>query len=177
MSVRDRAEAVAARVVEGDNYRDLVAEEFLTLTDEERHDLALNHFGEQVRKALRRHTNAAEEMIEASAARRESANPMARKAAERLRAKIRIAVDDYVHLLRMEWTEEILSAPFALPDGSVVTWGSATAAQHEQRYEMFKNNADMNARGAARHRAAIEALRVGGHQTLRELTGQTGRAA
>jgi hypothetical protein len=64
----------------------------------------------------------------------------------------------YAAELRIEWTAELLASPFALPDGTRVTWGEASLAQHQERVEMFEANVAANVEGAARHRRAIDAL-------------------
>lgn len=72
--------------------------------------------------------------------------------------------EDLSTQMRMQWTEDLLGTPFALPGGDRVTWGSATVAQHRERVEMFKGQVAAGTEGAARHLAAIrdiETLGVG----------------
>jgi hypothetical protein len=82
---------------------------------------------------------------------------------------LRDLTDAWVRDLRMEWTEELLSSAFALPDGTLTTWGAATVADHEARRDMFTANAQANVEGAARHDAAIRELQDAGVSTLNEL--------
>lgn len=81
-------------------------------------------------------------------------------------------ISDYGDRLRIEWTAELLSTSFGLPDGSVTTWGDATAEQHQERLEMYAGQAKAGIEGAARHQKAIEDLRRGGAETLNALTAQ-----
>ena len=67
-------------------------------------------------------------------------------------------VDRYTDELKMEWTEELLSSTFALADGSLVSWGSATVDQHEARRDLLLANASGNLSSAARHEAALRLL-------------------
>lgn len=67
-------------------------------------------------------------------------------------------LNDYKAQLRIEWTAELLSSTFGVGDGTLVTWGEATADQHRDRLEMFKSNAIANIEGAARHEAALDTL-------------------
>jgi hypothetical protein len=70
---------------------------------------------------------------------------------------------------KMQWTQELLNTIFSTTDGSRVTWGNATIAQHQDRIVMFEQNAAINLEGASRHVAAIEALREAGVSCLNEL--------
>lgn len=76
--------------------------------------------------------------------------------------------EDLSAQMRMQWTEELLATPFALPNGDRVTWGSATVAQHEERVEMFKGQVTAGAEGAARHMAAIRDIEALGARCLAE---------
>lgn len=76
----------------------------------------------------------------------------------------------YTEEMRVQWTDELLNSQFSLPDGTPVTWGTATADQHEARYEMFKNNAMSNLEGAARHKQALDELRQTGAANLIQAT-------
>lgn len=75
----------------------------------------------------------------------------------------------YTDEMRVQWTDELLNSQFNLPDGTSVTWGTATRDQHEARYEMFKTNAMANLEGAARHKKAIDDLNASGVSTLFDL--------
>lgn len=78
------------------------------------------------------------------------------------------ALDRYTEDLKIEWTAELLSSSFALRDGTVVTWGEATADQHRERRKMFLTNAHVNMEGAARHEVAINELEKHGADRLIE---------
>lgn len=58
----------------------------------------------------------------------------------------------------VEWTKEILETDFALHDGTRVTWGAATAEQHQARIAMLYGHATASAEAAARHDAALQTL-------------------
>lgn len=88
-----------------------------------------------------------------------------------LSANIQRAIDRFTEELRMKWTAELLDSTFALRDGTVIAWGDATIDHHEERRQMFKDNARANIEGAARHEAALQELRASGAATLRELVG------
>lgn len=75
----------------------------------------------------------------------------------------------YKNEIKAEWTEELLSQSIHMPDGTETTWGDASMAQHELRMDMFMKNATANIEGAARHKKAIEDLRLSGRSTLSEL--------
>jgi hypothetical protein len=100
-----------------------------------------------------------------------------RESDERFRAELRAIQQRYAAELRMEWTEELLSSGFALPNGEVVTWGEATVAEHRQRAAMFEANAEGNLRGAARHRHAVETLESAGVSCLQELVSMDADAS
>lgn len=78
-------------------------------------------------------------------------------------------IKQYSEELRMEWTLELLSSPFALADGTLVTWGEATVEHHAERVELFQRNAAANLEGAARHQAALRDLGAAGAACLNEL--------
>ena len=84
-------------------------------------------------------------------------------------AACRRLLDRYTEDLKMKWTAELLDSTFALRDGTVVTWGEATVEQHEDRRQMFLDNAHANMEGAARHEVAVRELRESGAATLREM--------
>lgn len=77
-------------------------------------------------------------------------------------------IEAYADRIRIEWTQELLDAGFALPSGEIVTWGEATVAQHRQRAAMFTANAEANAQGAARHLKAVEVLTTSNAACLRD---------
>lgn len=55
--------------------------------------------------------------------------------------------------LEVDWPE-LFDETFALPDGSRVTWGEATAAEHEARASSLEVMAAGDLEAAAMHRAA-----------------------
>lgn len=81
-------------------------------------------------------------------------------------------LDSYRDSLRMEWTEELRQSTFALRDGTLVTWGAASRAHHEERVAIFRANAEANLEGAARHMAAIDTLESTGADCLDEAVGR-----
>lgn len=68
--------------------------------------------------------------------------------------------------LYVQWTDELLSAEIAMPDGSRTTWGLATIEQHQVRRDRFASNAMANMECAARHAQAIDALTTSGAPNL-----------
>lgn len=70
---------------------------------------------------------------------------------------------------RLEVTEELMDALFALGDGTKVSWGDATIEQHRQRLAMLHGNLDGLAETAGRHARAIEMLEESGAHTLRQI--------
>jgi hypothetical protein len=69
------------------------------------------------------------------------------------------SVKAYEDGLKMRWTAELLGSAFALGDGSIVTWGEATERDHYERMAMFVDTSANAIEGAARHKAAIAAIR------------------
>jgi hypothetical protein len=89
-----------------------------------------------------------------------------------LRARrVRELIDEVAEETRLETTRELLSTIFALGDGSQVTWGDATAEQHEQRIEMLTRNAAGVVETAARHAAAVRMIRESGVTCLAQVEG------
>lgn len=109
----------------------------------------------------RRVRRSTEEAAEAEEAR---ANAFANMA-----ARVGVLVSDYVESARIQWTQDLLDSPFSLADGTQVLWGDATVDQHRERLAIFTRNAAANIEGAARHKAALEALSTTGAPTLREM--------
>ena len=87
------------------------------------------------------------------------------KAEERKQKEIRAIKQEAI----MEWTEELLQSSLALPDGTIITWGSATRNDHEARIEMLHVNVMANAEAIRRHEAAVIALVSSGKKTLNGL--------
>lgn len=71
---------------------------------------------------------------------------------------------------KLEWTEEILNTEIPLPDGTVVKFRDATAAQHHHRAQTHRRNTMLNMEAAVRHEKAIEAIAAAGARTLGEAT-------
>lgn len=69
----------------------------------------------------------------------------------------------------VRWVRELLDSEFSLPDGSRVTWGTATIDDHLERIEMLHKNAVANLEAVTRHEAAVRALTGAGASTLSEL--------
>lgn len=84
-------------------------------------------------------------------------------------ARLEKAITDYAVEMHMQWTTDLLSSPFALSDGTLITWGEATVEHHRERVEMFQRNAVANMEGAARHEAALRDLTSAGATTLNDL--------
>ena len=83
--------------------------------------------------------------------------------------KIGEIIADTTARMRMEWTNELLAQSFRMPDGTKVTWGSATVEQHQERLEMLQRNAKANIEAAARHNKAIVDITHCGVDTLAAL--------
>jgi len=117
----------------------------------------------------RQQAEAQREVVEAHRRRRLLEEAAAEERVDEAMRRVKEAEEAWKQALRMEWTRELLGAAFALRDGTIVTWGSATVAQHEDRIAMFTDNAVANIEGAARHQAAITELREKGLLCLNEL--------
>lgn len=79
-------------------------------------------------------------------------------AREESNRRIQQAFDDYKQELRMEWTKELLDSKFALPDGTMVTWGEATLEHHNLRIAMLSQNVEGNLQAIKRHEEAIRSI-------------------
>lgn len=88
---------------------------------------------------------------------------------QRLNLRLRDIISDFESALRVTWDRELLDSEFALPDGSVTTWGEATVPQHQERCDMHTRNAQSGIEGAARHQRAIKDLTITSTATLNEL--------
>jgi hypothetical protein len=71
---------------------------------------------------------------------------------------LRALLSEYKAMVRLELTEELLASPFALGDGTSVTWGEATKEQHEIRIALLTKSAVGTLETAARHGAAIRMI-------------------
>jgi len=56
------------------------------------------------------------------------------------------------------WASDLITLSFSLADGSRVTWGDATIAQHRARRLMLSTHAAAELASATRHEAAIKAI-------------------
>lgn len=83
---------------------------------------------------------------------------------------IQDSLELYAAEMQIQWTRELLGSEFALADGTHVTWGSATVAQHEARQQMLTRNAAANAEAASRHARAVSDIRACGAECLNEIT-------
>lgn len=99
------------------------------------------------------------------------------KHAARLLERLGKTLTDYAAGLRIEWTAQLLASPFALPDGTQVTWGAATIDQHRLRVAMFSATALASLEGAGRHERAVCELQAAGVGTLAELVAVQSREA
>lgn len=160
-------------------------------TEEEMRDAAALFLSREASADVRTRTLQAERAAELAAPKptreeaararqeRESERMVARREREQrsneyysgLVARLMPIINEHTERLRLQWTEELLASPFALPDGTVVVWGEATEAQHRQRLDMFMANAAANVEGASRHQQALEALSASGARTLNEFVG------
>jgi len=108
-----------------------------------------------------------------SPAQRQEAQEATQASDALLMVTLKSIIGDYAAQLRLEWTDELLATSFALPDGTHVTWGSATIADHQLRYEMFAQQAETSTEGAARHLHAVNALEAAERTCLNSLVSET----
>jgi len=80
-------------------------------------------------------------------------------------AAAREAATSFAARLEVDWPA-LFDKVFALPDGSRVTWGAATGAQHEARAAMLEIMAAGDIETAALHRAAVAEIARNGGDTL-----------
>lgn len=64
---------------------------------------------------------------------------------------------------------DLLDTAFRLPDGTEVTWGDASAEQHELSADALIHSSASSIEGAARHQRAAEEIRAAQSNTLRDL--------
>lgn len=114
------------------------------------------------------------ELCQAARVREQASEQRIQILQDRLRGQLNDSLERYAAELRIEWTAELLSTGFALPDGRMVLWGEATVQDHEQRAAMLTRNVVANAEAAARHRRAVAELKAAGASTLRALTDEAG---
>jgi len=84
-------------------------------------------------------------------------------------ARVGRIVDQFAGELHEGWSATILAGEFSLPDGTRVTWGNATRAQHEARAAQLESQATGELETAAIHRSAIKDLSAADVGTLAEL--------
>ena len=89
----------------------------------------------------------------------------------RLNSKVRSLVAEIERDLHEEWTAELLLGAFSLPDGTRVTWGTATVTQHEARAQQLESMASGDLRTASIHRAAVKDIREAGAISLSGAVG------
>lgn len=151
--------------------RDLARAYILDAVKAARRDLALRREQEAQQERMRKieEDNQRPEVIEERRRREEKHEKAMQEINDRMWASVRAATDKYAAQLKMEWTEELLTTGFALGDGRIVTWGTATIADHQQRIDMLERNAVGNLEAAGRHRAAMEEIAQNGATTLADL--------
>lgn len=69
----------------------------------------------------------------------------------------------------LELTSELLESSFSLGGGTCVTWGEATAEQHQRRFDLLLGQASGNVQSAQRHQAAVAMLQRHKVSTLNEV--------
>jgi hypothetical protein len=74
------------------------------------------------------------------------------------------AVKQYI-----QWTKDLLDSSFFLPDGTEVTWGDATKAQHNLYIGMLKSQRAGLDKNIDLHELAVADIDEGGTSSLREL--------
>lgn len=104
-----------------------------------------------------------------SAARVTERSALQRAAAdEKLHASLRKTVETLAASMHVAWTQDLLAGEFTVGGGQVVTWGAATAEQHERRASKLERLAAGDLTTAAMHRAAINTISAAGVGTLAE---------
>jgi hypothetical protein len=88
--------------------------------------------------------------------------------ATKLWGDIHQAMADYESSIKVKWAEELLDTGFALPDGTLTTWGDATVEQHNSRIRMLNDQARASTENAARHLKAVNTIGEAGAANLRE---------
>lgn len=68
----------------------------------------------------------------------------------------------------LELSSELLQSGFALGDGTKVTWGEASAVQHQQRFELLMGQSSGGLRAAQRHQAAVKLMQLRNVSSLNE---------
>lgn len=79
---------------------------------------------------------------------------------EKLRAKVRVMVDQLAADLRTEWDAALLLSFFSLPDGTRVQWLTATVPQHEARVKQLESLAAGDLHTASIHRRAVSDIQA-----------------
>ena len=65
--------------------------------------------------------------------------------------------------------DDLLDTTFRLPDGTEVTWGDASAEQHESSAESLIHSSASSLENAARHQQAAADIRAANSSSLRDL--------
>ncbi len=172
-----------------DEPSDIAAERFVAgLDDDQRQGLLLRFVKDEIASIRRDDALRAERRAQRNpnAAResRERKEWLAARAAERIArgygadvwGGLAMAMDGLREAVRLEVTSELLATSFALPDGRLVTWGTAIVSDHEARRDALLGHALATAETGLRHQRAIEMLLESGAQTLGDLDA-TRRAA
>lgn len=80
-----------------------------------------------------------------------------------------MAIGEFQKSIRLEVTAELLRTGFALPDGRLVTWGTATVDEHRIRMDMLVKQGIGTLETAYRHRVAIGMLDDSGAGCLSDM--------
>lgn len=85
-------------------------------------------------------------------------------------ATVDALLEEFRHQVIVDWTADLLASEFAVGDGSLVTWGRATANQHRARVALLARNARGNLEAIRRHEAALTTIAESGVACLDEVT-------
>mgnify|MGYP003584583271 FL=1 len=83
-------------------------------------------------------------------------------------AAVDALLEEFRSQVIVDWTADLLAAEFAVGDGTNVTWGRATTAQHLARISLLTKNARGNLSAIRRHEAALHAVTERGVTCLDE---------
>ena len=84
----------------------------------------------------------------------------------KLRARVRVLVNDLAGDVLSGWAPELMAGTFALGDGTEVSFSDATIAQHEERASWLEAHAAGTMETAAIHRRAIADILAANQLTL-----------
>lgn len=82
----------------------------------------------------------------------------------------KLLFDEISTRIRMHWSPELLAQEFALGDGTLTTWATATIEQHEKRIKLLEQNIRGNGVVIQRHEAAVIEIMEKRAETLAEAT-------